>query len=81
MAKAAILTGLASAATSTVLGKIMQKDAPPPPVPEPVEPMPTMDSDSILAVKKKSLQAQTARQGRASTILTDPTEVTDKLGG
>ena len=84
----ALLTGFAGATASTVLGKIMNKDSKPDtpaplvaPTPEPVKVMPTADSDTVMAQRKKSLVAQSQRQGRASTILTSNQDATDKLGG
>lgn len=82
----ALLTGLAGAATSTILGKVMSKnDSAPAPIEAPkVEPvtkvMPTADSDTVLAARKKSMMVQAQRQGRMSTILSDQ-EPSDRLGG
>jgi len=84
----ALMTGLAGAATSTILGKVMSKgDSAPAPAPiEPpkVEPvtkvMPTADSDTVMAARKKSMLVQAQRQGRASTILSEQ-EPSDRLGG
>jgi len=52
-----------------------KEDAPAPapapaPKPEPVTPMPTPNDKAVQDAKKKSIAAITARQGRASTILT-----------
>lgn len=44
--------------------------APAAPKPEPVTPMPTPNDQAVKDAKKKSIAAMTARQGRASTILT-----------
>lgn len=41
----------------------------PAPTPEPVTPMPTANDQAVKDAKKKSIAAMTARQGRASTIL------------
>lgn len=82
----AIFASVAGAATSTVLGKIMSKsDSGPAPVEAPkVEPvskvMPTADSDTVMAARKKSMLVQAQRQGRASTILSEQ-EPSDRLGG
>ena len=86
----AILASVAGAAASTVLGKVMSKKDEPPvaapsamvaPTPEPVKTMPTADSETVMAQRKKSMLAQSQRQGRASTILTSSQDATDKLGG
>lgn len=82
----AVLTAVAGAGASTILGKVMSKnDNPPAPVEPPkVEPvtkvMPTADSDTVLAARKKSMMVQAQRQGRMSTILSDQ-EPSDRLGG
>lgn len=56
--------------------------APPPPAPAPVVEkqavMPTADDDMVRKAKRVSLQQQSARRGRASTILTQDS---DRLGG
>lgn len=81
-----ILSSVAGAAASTLLGKVMSKgDSGPAPVEAPkVEPvskvMPTADSDTVMAARKKSMLVQAQRQGRASTILSEQ-EPTDRLGG
>ena len=85
----AILASVAGATASTVLGKVMSKgdraETPAPaavaPTPEPVKVMPTADSETVMAQRKKSMLAQSQRQGRASTILTSNQDATDKLGG
>lgn len=51
--------------------------AAPAPKPEPVTPMPTPNDKAVQDAKKKSIAAITARQGRASTILTGD----DSAGG
>lgn len=82
----AIYASVAGAAASTLLGKVMSKNdkAPPPVEPPKVEPvakvMPTADSDTVLAARKKSMMVQAQRQGRMSTILSDQ-EPSDRLGG
>lgn len=81
-----ILSSVAGAAASTLLGKVMSKgDSGPAPVEVPkVEPvskvMPTADSDTVMAARKKSMLVQAQRQGRASTILSEQ-EPSDRLGG
>lgn len=40
--------------------------------------MPVADGEATAAARKRSMQAQVARRGRSSTILSDPSEV---LGG
>jgi len=80
----AVLTGLAGAAATSVLGEVFKKDAPPAPVaPTPEKPtvMPTENAPTMAAARKKSLMDQAQRQGRASTILTSNQDTTDKLGG
>lgn len=82
----AIYASVAGAAASTLLGKVMSKNdkAPAPVEPPKVEPvakvMPTADSDTVLAARKKSMMVQAQRQGRMSTILSDQ-EPSDRLGG
>ena len=81
-----ILSSVAGAAASTLLGKVMSKgDSGPAPVEAPkVEPvskvMPTADSDTVMAARKKSMLVQAQRQGRASTSLSEQ-EPSDRLGG
>lgn len=83
-----ILSSVAGAAASTLLGKVMSKGDSAPaaaPVEAPkVEPvskvMPTADSDTVMAARKKSMLVQAQRQGRASTILSEQ-EPSDRLGG
>ena len=81
-----ILSSVAGAAASTLLGKVMSKgDSGPAPVEAPkVETvskvMPTADSDTVMAARKKSMLVQAQRQGRASTILSEQ-EPSDRLGG
>jgi len=48
-----------------------------PPVQKPLQ-VPTIDSQAVQDAKRRSLLAQIARRGRASTILTSQTS--DKLG-
>jgi len=82
----ALLTAAAGSAASTILGKVMSKKDEPAapavaPTPEPTKVMPTADSDTVMAARKKSMITQAQRQGRASTILTSNQDSTDKLGG
>ena len=52
-----------------------------PPAAEPVKTMPSPDSEAVRDVRKKSIKKMLARKGRASTILTSDTAVSDALGG
>lgn len=54
-----------------------------PATPEVTKPtvMPTPDSTEVAAAKRRSIADMLARQGRASTILTDQSSKTDALGG
>lgn len=76
----AVIAAVAGSLMSGVMGAINKPKTPEAPKPEPTVTMPQMDSDTILSAKKKSLQTQMARQGRASTILSQG-DNTDKLGG
>jgi len=74
-----------AAVGSAVIQQIMkpsQSSAPATPAPTLAAPtpMPTPGDDAAKAQKRKSLMDQMARQGRASTILTDQTGTSDKLG-
>ena len=79
----AVITGLAGAAGTTIIGGLTGGEDKPPPAPTPAKPtvMPTPDSASMEATRKKSLVDQAKRQGRASTILTSEQDTSDKLGG
>jgi hypothetical protein len=78
----AILTAVAGAATSTVLGEVLKNDSSPtPPTPEKPTVMPTADDASTEKARKKAVMDQAQRQGRASTILTSDQDTSDKLGG
>lgn len=76
---------IATAVIGQVVGSLFAGDkdsapaAPPPPKVEPVTPMPTPNDAAVKDAKRKSLAAMTARQGRASTILTGNEDST--LGG
>ena len=48
------------------------------PTPAPITPMPEPDDATVKKAKRRSVQAQRQRSGRASTILSDDTET---LGG
>ena len=77
-----ILTALVGGAATAVVGRAL---APKPqqitaPAVTPPTPMPTPGDDAARAAKRQSLADQMARQGRASTILTEQSGTTDKLG-
>lgn len=78
-----IVPSIVGSLASTVLGNMFGGDEKPstPAPPAPSEPtvMPTADDESVKQAKRRSIAAQVARRGRASTILTD-TE-SEKLGG
>lgn len=59
-------------------GKQPAPVVPPPILPPP--PMPTPDGDEARKARRRSLQAQYARQGRQSTILSDAVTSTETLG-
>lgn len=64
--------GIVKAVTSVISGIFGGNDtpaAPPAPVVAPVTPMPTADDAAVQDAKRKSIASITARQGRASTIL------------
>ena len=78
-----ILTAIAGGAATAVVSRAL---TPKPqqitaPTVTPPTPMPTPGDDAAQAQKRQSLTDQMARQGRASTILTDQTGTSDKLGG
>lgn len=54
---------------------------PAPPVAEAGKTMPTPADANVREAKKKSISAMRARKGRASTILTADTAISDALGG
>ena len=56
--------------------KGQQQAAPAAPKVEPVTPMPTPNDAAVKDAKRKSIAAMTARQGRASTILTGNEDAT-----
>lgn len=75
----AVIAAIAGSLVSGAIGQINKPKTPEAPKPEPVMTMPEADTESILSAKKKAMQTQMARQGRASTILSQGD--TDKLGG
>lgn len=78
MAAAAI--PIATAVIGSVLSSALAPKAPKAPKisDTPVNAMPTEDSDLVQEARRRTLMAQTARGGRASTVLTDTDE---KFGG
>ena len=86
----AVVAGIAAAATGAIVSKIMtprqRQEAPEAALEAPkVEPikevMPTIDSETVEAARKKAMLRQSQRQGRASTILTGDKGSSDALGG
>lgn len=59
-------------------GKQPAPVVPPPILPPP--PMPVAQGDEAKKARRRSLQAQYARQGRQSTILSDAVSSTETLG-
>jgi hypothetical protein len=67
---------------SSIFGGGDETPAPAPaPKPEPVTPMPTPNDKAVQDAKKKSIAAITARQGRASTILSGNSDASGGGGG
>lgn len=69
---------------SSIFGGGDEPPAPAPapaPKPEPVTPMPTPNDKAVQDAKKKSIAAITARQGRASTILSGNSDASGGGGG
>jgi hypothetical protein len=64
-----------------VIGSVLgiSPKAPTPPALEAPKTMPTMDAAAVAEAKRKSIAAQQARGGRASTFLSD-VGTTDKMG-
>ena len=58
-----------------------QQEAAPAPKVEPVTPMPVADDKAVQDAKRKSIAAITARQGRASTILSGNNDASGGGGG
>lgn len=50
-------------------------------VPSTPPPLPQPNDAAVRKIKKRSIAAMRARRGRASTILTDDTAISDALGG
>jgi len=71
------IAGAAASAIFTSLFSDKPSAPPEPPTPEKPAEMPVASSDAVAATKRRSIAAQVARRGRASTILTEPDE---KLG-
>ena len=79
-----ILTSMAAGVVGTVAASALAPKpggTPPPPTLTAPTVMPTPGDDAARAAKRQSLADQMARQGRASTILTDQSATSDKLGG
>lgn len=85
-----VAAALATKAVTSLFGGDSSPSSPAPPsvsapattAPTPDTPqidMPTASSSTVTAAKRRSISAQIARRGRASTILTDLD--TEKLGG
>ena len=73
-----IVGAAASAIFTSLFSKKGGSSAPPaPPTPEKPEAIPVASGSDVANAKRRSIAAQVARRGRASTILTEPTE---KLG-
>lgn len=73
---------LGGALISSLLGsESPSASTPAPPVPEEPKTMPTPNDAAVRQAKKRSIAAMRARKGRASTILTSDTAVSDALGG
>lgn len=77
-----IMGSIFGSLASSVIGSIFSKDkesTPAPPAPSEPTVMPTADDAAVKNAKRKSIAAQVARRGRASTILSDSGSET--LGG
>lgn len=61
--------------------KARKKLSIPAPAIEPVKAMPTPDDAAVKLAKRRSIAGLQARKGRASTILTADTTISDALGG
>lgn len=66
---------------SESLGRTPSSSNIPAPAAESVTPLPTPNDADVRGAKKKSIATMKARKGRASTILTADTSVSDALGG
>ena len=78
-----IMGSIFGSLASSVIGSMFSSDkgssAPPPPAASEPTVMPTADDAAVKNAKRKSIAAQVARRGRASTILSDSGSET--LGG
>lgn len=79
-----VMGSIFGAVASSVIGKMFSSDektpeAPAAPAPSEPTVMPTADDAAVKTAKRKSIAAQVARRGRASTILSDSGSET--LGG
>lgn len=76
--------GVGTAVATSLLGRALQPGNPsvqaPPPVASPTI-MPTANGAQSQQAQQTSIADQLVRRGRASTILTNQTNNTDKLGG
>lgn len=78
--------GIGGALGGFVLSSLLGSESPSsnmpaPPVAEAGKTMPTPNDTDVRQAKKKSISAMRARKGRASTILTADTAISDALGG
>ena len=74
----ALVGGIAASVVSNAIAPKPATPSTPAPAVTPPTPMPTPGNAASIEAKKASIAEQMARQGRASTILTD---TTDKLRG
>ena len=82
IAGGALLNGLIGGVASSVIGSMLAPSKASFPMPtSKTTPMPTADDEAMQNAKKASITEQLSRRGRASTILTDQSDNTDKLGG
>lgn len=79
-----VFSAIAGAVLGAVIKSVFSPEKPQQqvaaPTVTPPTPMPTPGDDAANAQKRQSLMDQMARQGRASTILTDQSGTSDKLG-
>ena len=73
--------GLSDAGGYSPEAKARKKLSIPAPAIEPVKAMPTPDDAAVKLAKRRSIAGMQARRGRASTILTADTAISDALGG
>lgn len=85
-----ILVGIGGAVGGGVISSLLGKESPlaetaatvpPPPTIEAPKTMPTPNDAAVKQAKKRSIASMRARKGRASTILTADTAISDALGG